>query len=444
MLPDYLTKTRPNPLTNRAPWYTNTAPSYAGVFLWVVFYIPIAQGTLIHASPAVCLLALVVAGLLSYALYYFVPAILGMRTGLPLYVVGSSTFGSTGGYLMPGLLMGLLQVGWFSVNTFISTSFILKGVGSEAGTMSGPFAIIAVVWGLSMAYIGVKGIHYVAKLATYLAIIPALMILIVFFKTSGGIADYVPADPQPMLAFAILIQIVIGFFATAGAAGADFGMNSRNTSDVKWGGLVGISLAVVYAGGLPLLSVAGAHGLDPGLESYAYDGVIASIGGFLGSSMFLLFALASIAPACFCAFIAGNSFSTMLPGVSRMASTMVGAGIAIALAISGVAENLVDFFVIVGASFAPIIGAMVADYLLSGRKWAGPREGINFAGYGAWAAGFLVGILPFLPVPEQLKTHSQPVVVYSFFVGLVVYVSRAKLGLEPKTVKIDDAQTAAA
>jgi purine-cytosine permease-like protein len=444
MLPDYITKTTPNPITNRAPWYTNTAPSYAGVFLWVVFYMPIAVGTLIHASPAVCVLALVVAGLLSYGLYYYVPAMLGMKTGLPLYVVGSSTFGSTGGYLMPGLLMGLLQVGWFSVNTFISTSFILKGVGSDAGPMSGSFAVIAVVWGLAMAYIGVKGIQYVAKLATYLAIIPALMILIAFFKTSGGIADYVPADPQPFLAVAMLIQIVIAFFATAGAAGADFGMNSRSAGDVKWGGLVGISLVIVYAGGLPLLSVAGAHGLNPGLESYAYDGVIGSIGGFLASSMFLLFALASIAPACFCAFIAGNSFSTMIPGVSRMASTMVGAGIAIMLAISGVAENLVGFFQIVGASFGPIIGAMVADYLLAGRKWAGPREGINFAGYGAWGAGFLVGILPFLPVPEQLMSYLQPVVVYSFIVGLVVYVILAKLGLEPKATKIDDTQEATA
>ncbi len=43
------------------------------------------------------------------ALYYYVPAMLGMKSGCPLYVVGSSTFGAVGGYVMPGLLMGLLQ-----------------------------------------------------------------------------------------------------------------------------------------------------------------------------------------------------------------------------------------------------------------------------------------------------------------------------------------------
>ena len=50
--------------------------------------------------------ALAVAGVLSYLLYYYAPAMLGMKTGFPLYVVGSSTFGTAGGYLMPGLLDG--------------------------------------------------------------------------------------------------------------------------------------------------------------------------------------------------------------------------------------------------------------------------------------------------------------------------------------------------
>ena len=84
-----------------------------------------------------------------------------------------------------------------------------------------------------------------------------------------------------------MIQIVIGFFATAGAAGADFGMNARNQSDVRWGGLVGIALAIFYAGGLPLLSVAGAHGLNPAIGNMNYESAITASGGMLASAMFL-------------------------------------------------------------------------------------------------------------------------------------------------------------
>lgn len=113
---------------------------------------------------------------------------------------------------------------------------------------------------------------------------------------------------------------------------------------------------------------------------------------------------------------------------------MVGSVVAAILAITGVAANLINLFTIIGASFGPICGAMAADYWLSGKKWAGPREGINFAGYGAWAVGFLIGILPFLPISEETKPYLQPAAVYSFIAGFVVYAVLAKAGLQPKVV----------
>ena len=438
MLPDYIAKATPNPAANRAPWYANTAPSYAGIFLWIGFYNAIAVGTLIHASIGVAILAVAIAGLLSYALYYYAPAMLGMKTGFPLYVIGSSTFGTKGGYLMPGLLMGALQIGWFAVSTYLSATYILRGIHSSAQPGSLPFIVTGVIWGYVMAYIGAKGIQYVSKLSLFLNLIPFLMLLVVFLKTSGGIASYTPPEPNTFVAFTLLIQIVIGFFATAGAAGADFGMNNRNARDVRLGGLTGIALAAIFAGCLPLLSVAGAHVLYPGLASYNYDTVIAAIGGLLATAMFFLFTIASIPPACFCAFIAGNSFSTMIPGVPRITSMMAGCTVSIVLAVTGVAADLIGFFTIVGASFGPICGAIAADYLLSGKRWKGPREGINWAGYGAWAAGFLVGILPSLPVSPELKTYAQPAVVYSFITGFLVYALLAKAGLEPRAVPLEE------
>jgi len=432
MLPEYISKAIPNPLSNRAPWYKNTAPTYAGVFLWVVFYREIAAGTLERTTPLVCMAALLVAGLLSYGLFYYIPATIGMKTGLPLYVIGSSTFGSQGGYLMPGILMGLLQIGWMSVNAFVATTFILTAFGSAAGPGSAAFSIIAAVWCLVLGWVGAKGIQYVGRFSLYLNAIPLIMILVVFFKNAAGISAYVPAHTQSYIGFTLLIQIVVGFFATAGAAGADFGTNSRDEHDVKWGGLVGVLLAIMIAGGLPLLSVAGARGLY-GAKDFRLDSAIAQTGGFAAIAFFL-FAVASIAPMCFSSFIAGNSLATMIPGVPRSTSTMVGAVVAALLAITGLAANLVGLFTIIGASFGPICGAIVADYLLSGRKWAGPRQGINFAGYGAWAVGFLIGILPFLKISEDVKPYLQPAAVYSFIAGFVVYAALAKAGLQPKLV----------
>lgn len=432
MLPEYLSRAVPNPSTNRAPWYKNTAPTYAGVFLWIVFYREIASA-LEFAGPAVCLLALLAAGLISYALFYYIPAFMGMRTGYPLYVIGSSTFGTQGGYLMPGLLMGVLQVGWMSVNAFVATSFILTAFKSEDGPGTLIFSVIAALWSLGLGLVGAKGIQYVGRFALYLNFIPLLMILVVFFKNGTGLGTFVAPHPNSYIGFTMLVQVVVGFFATAGAAGVDFGMNSRDEKDVRWGGLVGILLAVLVAGGLPLLAVAGAH-TNYGVQDYRFDSAISQTGGFAAIAFFL-FAIASVAPMCFSSFIAGNSLATMIPGVARITSTMVGAVIAAILAITGVAANLVSLFTIIGASFGPICGAMVADYWLSGKKWAGPREGINIAGYGAWAVGFFIGILPFLPISEATKPYIQPAAVYSFVAGFIVYVILAKAGLQSKVVQ---------
>ena len=141
------------------------------------------------------MLALAVAGLLSFLLYYYAPAMLGMKTGFPLYVVGSSTFGTKGGYLMPGLLMGILQIGWFAVGTFFATKFILSGIGSDARVGSPLFTIISIVWGYTMAYIGAKGIQYVAKVSLYLNVISFLMVLVVFAKTASGTSQHTLSAP---------------------------------------------------------------------------------------------------------------------------------------------------------------------------------------------------------------------------------------------------------
>jgi cytosine permease len=444
MLPDYIAKSKPNPVSNRAPWYTNTAPTYAGIFLWVVFYKELAVGTISQASLSVCLLALAVAGLLCYALYYLSPAMFGMKTGYPLYVIGSSTFGTTGGYVMPGLLMGLLQIGWFAVGTNVSATFILNGFGMDSSAGTPLFWAICIVWGYVMCWIGAAGIQYVAKVSTWLNALSAIVVLIVFLMTMGGLSQHqAPAQTDNAAVFTMILGAVIGFFATAGAAGTDFGMNNRNASDVKLGGFVGIALAVLYAGGLPLLSVAGARASNPAITSFTYDAVLASLGGVLASSAFFFFAIASIPPACFCALIAGNSFSTMIPGVKRLSSMLVGVTVAIVLAGTGVAANLAAVFGLVGASFGPICGAMSADYLLSGRKWSGPREGINLAGYTAWAVGFLIGINDTLPIGDDLHNLLKPAVVWSYIAGFVIYAALAKMGMQPKVVS-DRVQTAGA
>lgn len=441
MLPDYIAKTSPRPVSSRAAWYLNTAPTYAGVFLWIGFYQSIASGTLDRTSLSLCLLALVIAAVLCFALFYYAPAMLGMKTALPLYVIGSSTFGTYGGYVMPGLLMGVLQVGWYSVSTDLATRFILEGFGLPVNHTGLPYIFVAILWAYAIAFIASRGIRYVARVALLANIIPFLMILVVFLNTSHGFTQYVPPRHEPLIGFLLLIQIVTGFFSTAGAAGADFGMENRDRRDIAWGGIIGIGLAVLYAAGLPMLSMAAAHSQNPEFHSYAFDGLIGLIGGRLAQLVFFLYAIASIPGACFCGFIIGNSFSTMLPSIRRNKSTFAGVTVSIILAVSGLASHLIPFFQIIGASFGPICGAILADYIVSGRKWTGPRGGVNIAGYAAWATGFLAGMIPFLPVGTALKYYAQPATVYSAVIAFVVYWALAKAGFQSSVLSSSESSS---
>ncbi|HOB75056.1 MAG TPA: cytosine permease [Phycisphaerae bacterium] len=545
-LPAYLTSTKPNPLSNRAPWYKNTAQAFAGIFLWFAFYDQLAgtqaaPGTLAMGGLGAALLGLLAAGLICHFLFYLVPGMLGMKTGYPLYIVGTSTFGTKGGYFLPGIFMGLLQIGWYSVATYYATKLVLAGFGlsdPHDNTLFGPpppggqnafslvFVVMAVIWGYLFAFLGGMGVGMVARVATYFPIVPIVLLILAAamgakhlgnfdreqvarnsvaaqavidaavnkamdqaraegkneaeIKAAGekvaGEMSKAPVDPTALqqasigekgqalvnglklAGFLLMIQLVVGFTATAAACGADFCSANRNADDVQKGGLVGITLAILFAGGLAMIAVAGAQGaLNAGIENgtvkygqltnWTFQGALGVLNPKLGGQIMpILFALGSVASACFCSFIIGNSLSTMLAKPkARVPITMAGATIGIVLAALGVAGNLAGFFGLIGASFGPVIGAMVADYLLSGRKWAGPREGVSIPGYAAWLVGFVVGISnnSFLfgdnpPVPGWFPTG-----VASLIVGFIVYAVLAKAGLEGRTILLPTANAEA-
>jgi cytosine permease len=153
----------------------------------------------------------------------------------------------------------------------------------------------------------------------------------------------------------------------------------------------------------------------------------------------VLLAISSFPPACISSFIAANSFKTTMPNVNPYLSVGIGTLIAVSLAVTGVAGNVVDVFKVIGASFGPVCGAMMADFLLAGRKWAGPRAGCNPAGWISWIVGFAVGAFPLVagwtPALAPYKGIVPVPPVAAFIVGFVLYIVLAKMGLESRSLE---------
>ncbi|MFO7936762.1 MAG: cytosine permease [Kiritimatiellia bacterium] len=451
-VPSYLECAQPNPTENRAPWYKNTAPTYAGIFLWFVFWAySLGSGTpggMLSAGVPVALGSVLVAALICHFFFYYLMGRFGQKTGLPLYIVGSSTFGAKGGFLLPGFFMGILQFGWLAVNIWGSAHAMNLMFGFEGL----PLYILMAVWGIAAVFMALKGIQYVAKFSTWLPVIPAVILFVLVIKTISGVADFdadalvkaantakaaageKPADSMSAMAvFAFALTYIIGFFATAGAAGVDFGSGARNKRDVHMGGLIGISLAIFLTIGAAVLITAGFYGSEAGKAAMLNGNVQLNPMELMGKILkndtianWLAFALALTAfpSACFCSLIAANSIKTTLPKINPWISCGIGCAVAIILAITGIAGKAVAVFQFIGASFGPICGALFAEYILNKGRWSGPRAGFNPAGWAAWALGFIVGVQPNFAAQCGFSIPAAPVI--AFIVGAVVYTLMSK------------------
>jgi cytosine permease len=435
-LPDYITSAKPNPPGNRAPWYKTTAQTYAGIFLWFAFWDRMSENGLSTGGLGATLLGVVIGAVICHFLFYLVPGLLGMRTGLPLYVVGTSTFGAVGGLLMPGFLMGALQFGWLGVNAYFSSDALAQGFGA-----GGLFVPICIIWTVAAAFVGMKGIQYVAKVATYLPLIPLVVLIMGLAMFAGSAGGYKPTAAAPGGATASILAMVaaiVGFFATAGAAGVDICSSNRDDNDVKMGGIVGVIIAIALTAGISVIAVAGARAagvIDPAAVNMT-AALKAKLSPSLFAAIMIGLTLASFPGACFSSFIAANSFKTTMPKVSPFVSVGIGAIISIILAVTGLAGKLPSVFGLIGASFGPIVGAMVVDYLLSGGRWAGPRAGFNPAGWIAWLVGFIVGILPNPMLAGIVHVDIPCAPVAAFIVGAIVYFVCAKLGLQSQVIPL--------
>ncbi|HEX8200148.1 MAG TPA: hypothetical protein VF590_06645, partial [Isosphaeraceae bacterium] len=262
-----------------------------------------------------------------------------------------------------------------------------------------------------------------------------------------------------------------GFFATAGAMAVDWGATCPSPRDVRLGGLVGVAGGAVVMATLALLTVAGAVGRAPGsplpppgvpipaprppapgvradgsetlavrveyrvvcAADFTIESVLRrGIGGAAGGVMLLILSLGSMAAAVYSAHVFGTRFAAAWPRLSRPGWTFLGAAASYPLVASGAVARLAPVVGLLGAAFAPVVGAMAADALRHRGAWPGPRRGFNAPGLIAWAVGLLVGMLP--PLGRAAGwgpwSRTQPAAVFAFVASFVAYATLARLGLE--------------
>ena len=450
------------PAIEKKGWEWGSGPFYIGLFLWVVYFdqiprVSTAQGGVFWSSLGVLL-----GGLLAALVLYRVPARLGFQTGQGFTVVATSTFGVRGVGWVPGVLQSLTSIVWIAVSTFFSVDLCLRGLVDlrflepqsmaplSLASWTVPSSLVLVTaffWALAASLTGLYLIRVIAALANVFQILPAVLLGICAARAFGGLPGFHPtagatqADFQVNIhAMLVAAQMVLGFFAVSGLTSVDWGAVSPSAKDVSRTGIVGVGFASTIIGVLAILTVAGAVGaqeakgepIDP--ESLTFHGALPLLfGPTITAFLNLTFGLVALAPTCYAAHAFGHRMNLIAPRLSKAKWTLIAAVSAWVLIVSGVPTRLFLVFSFMGAMAGPILGAMIADQYRNAGKWAGPRKGINTAGWIAVVVGIGVAFVPTIAkiLGEDSLSRLQPATLYGVLASFGAYLLLAKLGLEP-------------
>jgi cytosine permease len=281
-----------------------------------------------------------------------------------------------------------------------------------------------------------------------------------------------------------VVQMIFGFFAMAGASGADWGAATTNDRDVRVGGWVAVGFAPVVVATIAFVAIAGYQGrLAAPVESEfsAFDAsqgrpdaptgrkqltipisstsqitmigrpaeatfrtvITDGIGGRLGCAMLMIVGVAALAPAVYSAYVFGQRLNDSLPRLSKTRWTLVGAFAAWPMVAFGIVARLEVVFSVMGALFAPMVACIAAEYALHRGVWPGPRLGVNRPGLLGWLVGLLVGLIPLL---GGRVASFQQAAFWAFLAGYAIYWIAAKVvgesSIEPSIIPIEMADSA--
>lgn len=489
-LPSYVEAALARPIAERQTWTYGIATNYIAIFLWVAFFDQLARSTLNVGGLLPTVLGAAAGGVLAYLLLFLAPARFGLANRQPFEIVATSTFGVRGAKWLAHGLMAAVQVAVLAIAVSYAVDFTFRGLISArlldafhlqpiiVGGVALPsllFLFTSLVWCVAASLVGAGFSRWIAAIMLVFPIFPALLLggatLWAIIGIAGGAPPVVPALVTPQArtdTFLVMVQFVFAFFAVAGAQSVDWGASSRDARDVTIGGLVGVAMAAPIIAALVLVTIAGAQAragappAPPVVDAQLRPGQIPApeapinrdapvseprlatfgsvlqlgIGGSIGGMMLMVFGLGSLAPAVYAAYIFGRRLHELSPVWRRVYWTLVGSALAFVLIALGITSHLDRTFSLLGAAFAPVVGALTSEYVRAAGRWPGPRRGYNPAGIVAWLLGFAVGLIPVIGQALESPTLSrvQPAAVLAFVTGFLVNSLVARAGLEPAAI----------
>ena len=348
--------------------------------------------------------------------------IIGAREGLQISVLSRWTGFGQGGSAVIGVAVGISLMGWFGVQSGVSAEGLVSLVGGL------PAWAWSLVFGLAVTLIVLWGFASM-KWVAYLTV-PAFLVLVawsigreLFGHQVGALVASAP--PGPPMSLLQGTTLVAGGFIVGAVITPDMTRFNRSAADVVKQTVLGFSVGEYLIG---LSGVLLAHAV----RSDDVIAIVTSSVGWVGTLVIILGTLKINDWNLYSSGLGVVNFVSTVFGrqVNRGVVTLLLGVLGSLLAAGGILDRFTGFLILLGVSFPPIAGIMIAEYFVV-KRWRPELDSSRAAGelpptaptwvpatLVIWLAAALIGGLLDWGLPS----------INSLLAGFLLYVAAGRLG----------------
>lgn len=295
-------------------------------------------------------LALAVVAALVLAVYVSTLAAASARTGLSTVLASRLVLGRVGGK-WASLVLGGTQIGWYGITVGIFSDLLSSALG---WCVSWPLSVLGGILMATTAYWGFKGIEILSWVSVPLMFALCVWITSVSVGEAGGWGGMFATEGDGSIPPGLALTMMIGTFVSGGTQIGNWTRFARSATVaflVSFCSLLVIETAMLFFGGVGAVAFG-----EPDFTALLLTLGLAGLGVFL-----LTFNLWTTNDNAAYAF--GVAGAEMFGKGDKRPFIVGGVVIGIALAVTGLADAMTGFLVLLGTVIPPLGGVIIGTFL---------------------------------------------------------------------------------
>lgn len=331
-------------------------------------------------------LALALTAAVVLAVYIGLLSVASARTGLTTVLLARLVLGRWGGK-WASLILGGTQVGWYAITIGILGDLLSSAFG---WSVSWPVIVLGGVLMATTAYVGFKGIEILSWVSIPLMLLLCLIVLAQSLGHVGGWSGLLAAEGTGQTPAGLAVTLMIGTFVSGGTQIGNWSRFDRGAPArvflLTAAAVIVVQFAMLFFGGVGAIAFG-----EPDFVT-----LLMSMG--LASAAVVLLVANLWTTNDNAAYAFGVAGAELFERKSKSPFIIGGVAIGIVLAMTGAAEAMTGFLVLVGIVIPPLGGVMIGTFFVA---WRGQDPGLDLEaqprlrlpGILAYSAGALAALL---------------------------------------------------